>query len=201
MTLPRLISFSGKKGCGKSLLASICKEQFGYTRISFANNLKLLTCQCLDITLNELNRHKDDVIKPIKINNYNIIYKQTGIHLDVIKEKLSDKYFNSYREILQFIGTDLIRDYNKNWHIDKIKQLIENKPDTKFVLDDSRFINEIELVKHFKGVTFYIINNKDNNIDSHISENEITKSICDFTLINDFNDEFTKNFITLMSNE
>ena len=48
---------------------------------------------------------------------------------------------------------------------------------------------------------FYIINNKDNNIDSHISENEITKTTCDFTLINDFNDEFTKNFITLMSNE
>lgn len=200
MTLPILISFSGKKGCGKSLLASICKEQFGYKRISFANNLKLLTCKCLNITLDELNIHKDDVIKPIKINNYNVIYQQTGIHLDIIKEKLSNKYFNSYREILQFIGTDLIRDYNKYWHIDKIKQLIENNHDTKFVIDDSRFINEIDLIKHFKGVTFYIIN-KDNNIDPHISENEITKNMCDFTLTNNFNDEFTKNFITLMTNE
>jgi len=199
MDLPRLISLSGKKNCGKSFLSNICVK-LGYTKLSFATNLKLLICDLLGISLVYLNNNKDIPFNyKLKINKdkFCIIYNKTNIPLHIIENSLLNKTFTTYREILQFIGTDLIRNHNSNWHIDNIKDIIYKNPDVKFCLDDTRFLNELNLIKELNGLTFYIKTYKNIN-DLHISENEMSPENCNYILINKFNNDIVTDFLKII---
>ena len=149
MTIPKIISFSGKKHCGKSELCRV-SEEYGYININFADELKFLICRCLKITKNELEKNKDFKYK-YKLNeeHINIIIQELLLneeHINIIQELLLDKEFNSIREILQFIGTDVIRAFNPSWHIKKIKDKIN--PIKKYVIGDTRFLDEKKWLKN-----------------------------------------------------
>ena len=70
---------------------------------------------------------------------------ETQIPYDFIEEKLLGKRLNTVRDMLQYIGTNVIREYNPNWHVDKLREMI--KPNTNYVFEDTRFPNEKKMLE------------------------------------------------------
>lgn len=175
MSLPKIISLSGKKHCGKSLLANIAHQYYGYDVISFANGLKKLVCECLDINIQELNEIKDYTHKVYYLDNHiPVISRTTGIDTHLL-QSLKFKQFNSIREILQYIGTDIIRCYNPEWHTKQVEQIIRDNPYKRFCIDDTRFVNEKVLLESLGAEMWYIKRNTIHT-DAHISENQLSET-------------------------
>lgn len=183
---PKIIALCGRKECGKSTLGKIC-EEYGYKQISFAGPLKALICQLLNCDVKYINTHKT------VINNYiftehqmHIINDETGIPFDYIYDKLHDIVLPTIRDILQFLGTDVIRSFDPNWHVNKIKEIIQKSPDN-FYIDDVRFPNELEFVKSLNGFCWYIVRPTLSNISNHISEISLNWYDLDNIIINNQN--------------
>lgn len=197
-----IIGFAGRLRSGKSTLANICVEH-GYKRLYFALPLKNICASFLKITIEELNRLKNSNENiNIKINEEGIKFfaKETDIPIDIVKSVIGDKEIKTVRELLQIIGTDLIRSYNMNWHIDRLKKMIN--PNEKYVFDDVRFPNEKQMIEDMGGSIWFIIRpNMLDNISHHISEESLTwKDFGDHIIINDQSEEYLKflweNFIS-----
>jgi len=171
----KIIAFGGRIGSGKSVLASIC-EKYGFKKIYFALPLKQLVADLIKVKLEEINDLKN-VEKNYNFNkiDYFFLSKETGISAKIIEEEMSKVEFKTVRQLLQFIGTDLIRKYQKNWHVNKIREIIKkNGNDINYVIDDVRFKNEIDLVKELGGDCWFIIRPKIDNVSNHESEVSIT---------------------------
>ena len=183
-----IIGFAGKMRSGKGAAAAFLKGEYNYSYVEVADFLKSV---CVELTglsdVKELNEYK---------NNNNVIniffdeamYKRlsemTGVPFEFIKMKMLGKRILNVRVLLQMLGTDVLRNYNENWHIyhlaDEIMALRkENKP---VVIGDIRFANEKLFVESLGGVVYYV-NRDDNPVCSHhVSENSLSKD--------DFKDEY-----------
>lgn len=149
------ILLTGIMGVGKSEIAKILGWKYGYTRYSMADWLK------------------------------NTIHNHYGL----VNPKKSDKIKTSYgyitvREAYQKFGTQCIRKFDNNWHIEELISSIKKTP---FVIDDIRFSNEIEhLTDKYKCKIINITCEEkirviricqrdglvpDDSINNHISEN------------------------------
>ena len=184
-----LVGFCGRIGSGKSTISKIFIDH-GYQKISFADPLKDLVCQLLSINMDTLNNNKM-VEMEYKIHDTDMIFisNETGIPYEHINSMLSsiNYVFHSIRDMLQFIGTNIIRKYNPNWHVDKIKNRIN--VNEKYVIDDCRFPNEKQMIESLGGTLWYIVRPKLNNISNHESETSIRWQEIDDVYINDSNEE------------
>ena len=110
-----LIGFSGKKGSGKSYFANYLVNNKLFIKLSFASPLK-------EITKILFNLSDEDVKDPIK------------------KELINPKFNASPRELMQWLGTDIMREeFNKKFNYsgsiwidsvkDKVKTLLDNNKD------------------------------------------------------------------------
>lgn len=173
-----IIGFAGRCRSGKSELAKIC-ENYGYERLSFAIPLKQLCADILDISIDELNRAKNEGI-PIQItigeDVCQILSEETDIPLEATKELCNGKYIETVRDMLQFIGTDYIRKYNKDWHVNKLKEMIDVNKD--YVFDDVRFPNEKKFINDLGGDCWFISRTTLDNISNHESETSLTWQQC-----------------------
>lgn len=177
--LPKVLSFSGRKHSGKTELANVSRE-FGYQVINFADAMKELVCACLGISREYLEENKDKMIP----GRYNLrpkveyISREIGIKEEIVSEHLQ-KPFDSIRQILQIIGTNLIREHDNNWHVNKIRKKIMENPHKYYCLGDTRFPNEKKMVLEFGGECWFIVRPGTINIYEHISETSLTHQ--DFT--------------------
>lgn len=163
-----VIAFGGRKESGKTELANICTK-FGYEKISFALPLKTLVSHIINCDINEINALKKinkDYFFDEKICQ--LIAQETNIPIEYINNKLLNKHFCNTREILQYVGTNVIREYDNNWHVKKIKEII--KDEQKYVFDDLRFPNEAEFIKSINGDCWFVIRSKLDNVSNHASE-------------------------------
>lgn len=171
--LPNIFSFSGRKQSGKTELTKICKE-YGYEILNFADPMKNMICQLLKITREEL-EEKKDIQQYIKFSEDNLEFLsiETDIDIEIYKEK---KEFNSIREIMQYIGTDIIRKYNSEWHISKINEIIlcSNNVNKKYCFGDTRFKNEKLFLESLGAECWFIIRPNNFNLSNHISEVELS---------------------------
>ncbi len=168
--LPRIIAFSGRKQSGKSELCDLCVS-FGYQCINFADELKNLVMSCLELSREQLERNKDTGNQQYYLMNHAAyIAKETNIDVDIIQQHV-DTQFKSIREILQVIGTDIIRKYNPDWHIHRIQQKLDNN--TMYCISDVRFPNEKRFVESLNGDCWYIIRPNNTNINNHSSETSL----------------------------
>ena len=158
MSNSNIIGFSGRMGSGKGVLASVC-EKHGYKRLSFAMPLKELCAKILCITLDELIKFKNNVQSiNLKIDDYicEIIADETNLPFDKIKDACGEnRIIATVREMLQFIGTDVIRNIDENWHVKAIVNMM--KPDGKYVIDDIRFPNELDSLNHMGATCWYVV--------------------------------------------
>ena len=173
-----IIGLAGRMRSGKTELAKIC-EQFGYQRLYFALPLKQLCADLLDISVEALNQAKNE---GINISLYlgdelcEILSDETEIPLEQVKKVCYGKTMGTVREMLQFIGTDLIRKYNTNWHVNRIRAMINDE--FNYVIDDVRFPNEKALIEELGGDCWFVTRTTLDNISNHESETSITWNDC-----------------------
>jgi len=165
-----IIGFAGRKGSGKTTIANILIE-LGFKRISFADWLKDTTCNIFSLDRAELDNIKNNILEPFKISELKITELIiNNPELIKFKENLETKTFTSYREFLQWFGSDVCRVIDFDWHVKKTIQIIKNNPNIKYVCDDIRFLNEKESLEKLGGQVFFVISPWNWDISNHISE-------------------------------
>lgn len=172
--MSRILGICGRLKSGKTELAKVC-EKNGYKKLYFALPLKQLCADILDISISELNKCKNNNTNiGITINDdiCNIIHDETSIPMNVITELCLGKKIENVRQMLQFIGTDLIRTYNSNWHVNRIKDMISD--DVNYVFDDVRFPNEKMMIEALGGDCWFVVRPMISNISNHESETSLT---------------------------
>lgn len=175
----KIIGLCGRKQSGKTELASVIYETFNETKIlSFATSLKLLCAELLNMSLEELNDIKNETNAfNVRIDEKmaDIINKETNIKKEIIFNVLKDIEFTSVRMMLQIIGTNLIRTYSPDWHVNKLIEYISefNTPNQIIVVDDCRFPNEKKALEEIGGITYFIIKPDNKNISNHESETSL----------------------------
>lgn len=181
-----IIGLCGRMRSGKTEIAKIC-EEYGYEKLYFALPLKQLCADILDISIDELNRAKNegiDIGVTIGKDICDILSEETEIPLDVVTETCDGVLISNVRQMLQFIGTDLIRKYNTDWHVNRIRAMIdENK---NYVIDDVRFPNEKKMIEDLGGDCWFVTRTTLDNISNHESETSLTWKDCwNKVIIND----------------
>jgi NACalpha-BTF3-like transcription factor len=161
---PRIISFSGRISSGKTTLCDLVCSKYGYIPMNFADVLKNLVCSLLNVSIDELNRDKQKSQK-IELSENQI--KVLCERVSVSREKITKTSFDSFRSVLQYIGSDIIRSNQPNWHIQQIKL----EPNVKYCFGDTRFPNEKEFVESQGGRCFFIARPSSlANVSNHPSE-------------------------------
>lgn len=173
-----VIGFAGRCRSGKTILSEVC-EKYGYQRLSFALPLKQLCANILDISIDELNRTKNENI-PIEItigkDICKILSEETNIPIGTTTDICDGKYLHTVRDMLQFIGTDYIRKYNSDWHVNRIREMIEDN--VNYAIDDVRFPNEKRMIEELGGDCWFVTRTTLDNVSNHESETSITWKDC-----------------------
>lgn len=166
-----IIAISGRKCSGKSEISKLFIDA-GFTKLSFADALKDLICKVLQISRKELDDRKE-IENRFFLNEdqLKIISKETSFDLEIIKSYLGGKKFANIREFLQFLGTNVIRNEDPDWHIKQTKNRILDG--INYVVDDLRFKNEKMALDELGSISFYIIRPSNWNISNHQSETEL----------------------------
>ncbi len=150
-----LIGFAGKKGSGKTLAAGIAIFKTGGMKESFAEPLKNLLEEVYSFTYEQLYGDAREVVDP--------------------------RYGKSPRQLLQEIGTDVLRRYDSDIWVYRVASLWEG---CTHVFDDVRFPNEAKAIQDAGGKVIYLDRQQVGEGDSHLSENAIGPGDCDLTIIN-----------------
>lgn len=194
-----IIAFCGRKESGKTELAKIC-EMFGYEKMSFATPLKKLIADLLSISIDEVNKLKNANNRYTFDNlDYTFLSDETNIPTNVFREKMNGKVFNNTRQLLQFIGTDIIRQYNNEWHVNKLREMID--VEKNYVFDDVRFPNEREMIEDMNGTCWFVVRPRIDNVSNHESENTLKWQDFENIIINNNTLEYLKlNWTMFMEN-
>lgn len=144
-----LIGILGKKGSGKDTCADYLIKKYNFKKISFATPLKTALISIFNMKHNQL-------------------YGE--------EKEIKDKYWDiEPRKLMQYFGTDLMRDkYDKNIWLKSISKWLENNKDSNIVIPDCRFQNEVDFILEKNGIVIKI-DRYDEIKDNHISENEINE--------------------------
>ena len=183
----KIIAFAGRQRSGKTQLAKLLKNEDDAVIVTIASALKKLCCDILDIDsvdrLNYLKDSKDRIdAKPTDEWALKIAHK-TGIEYSDVSKELS-RYNNikDVRQMIQVVGTNIIRKYKPNWHVEQLKKEIKETKSPLIAIDDVRFPNECEAINKLGGHIFFII--RTNGIsDTMVSNHECETSLrwYDFT--------------------
>lgn len=159
----------GKMGSGKSTISDFLQSK-RYVKFSLATWLK----NTIDSTYNISTKSKSDKII------------------------IGDKEYTK-RKLYQYFGTEVIRNFDNDFHVRRLLSDISSygTPFTKFVVDDVRFPNEIELIKqHYDITTIKLVcpdevrkqrlidrdGGYDENDFNHVSETNIDLLDCDYRI-------------------
>lgn len=164
-----IIGVCGKKYHGKDTVANYLVNTYGYTKIAFGDSLKDMLRSIFGFTDEQLYGNEKENIDPY--------WKVTP------------------RNLMQFVGTDLMRIGLKGkfphigenvWIMSlqhKIEKLI-NEGITKIVISDVRFANEATFIKQHDGLIIKVIREYNDVPDNHISEKSFDLFPCDHVLKN-----------------
>lgn len=180
-----IIGLCGRQSSGKTMLAQYLVENMGYKRIYVAQALKELCSKLLGMSIDEMNKKKNVETEYLLTEDHaKYISDETQIPFDVVIEELKkiNNTLHTTRQAFQFIGTDLIRKYNPNWHIEKM--LATMKPNEKYVVDDVRFPNEVQALQYHGSTLIFIVRPISTNINHHKSEESINWHEFDNLIIN-----------------
>jgi hypothetical protein len=180
-----IIGLSGKALSGKDTTADylLLKHNF-YEKVGFAKNLKEMCIKVFSLTEKDVynqdykgvpftqplllsEKHLEDIIKWISTTH--II---NGV-------KVSDfvgKVLISPRDVLQYVGTDIIRSMCDTYHSDIVEKKIHSVED--IVVSDVRFNNEVKLIKDCGG--FVVRINRDFSLSGGKRKHQSEVALDDF---------------------
>ena len=166
-----LFGILGRKGAGKDTVADYMIQKYNFQKTAFAQPLKD-ACRVL----------------------FNFNEEQLFGNL---KETIDPNWGTSPRTVLQWLGTDVIRnnvreiipEIGDNFWVNlmsiKYKQMVSCNDCCNVVVSDVRFKNEVEEIHKLGGMVIKIIRPTINNIDMHESEKNIDILCGDYEIIND----------------
>lgn len=157
----KIIGFCGPKRSGKDTAAKMFVDA---KRFEFARPLKEATMALFGLTHDQVYDEK-------------------------LKETIDPRYGKTPRQLLQWLGTDVIRDQFNKDHLlllmrDSIANTIVDGGIREIVITDVRFDNEAELIRGFGGTIIEIVRPLLLKVDSHPSEAGISRELIHFSVIN-----------------
>lgn len=190
-----IIALGGRMGSGKSVLSSELIKS-GFIKISFADALKNILSQTFSIEIDKFysTDEKSKIFNiPICINKISIekICNFYNINPeDILSQISSDKYIYSLRDLMQYVGTDILRKYDYNIHITKTIESIDLSKN--YVCDDVRYLNELNCLKQMGAIDYYVIRQNNFNISNHISEVSLNWTMFSNVIINNKSEKHIK---------
>lgn len=164
-----LVAFAGFKGSGKDTAAQVLVDEYGFTRLAFADAVREMAL----------------VIDPIIPVKYNYGREDREVDVYLIMERLSDlvtafgwdkikRDIIEVRRFLQKLATEGVRDIISP---DAWVRVLENRyPDigsesSRYVISDCRFVNEVKFIAANNGVICWITRPSSHS-DGHSSETD-----------------------------
>lgn len=197
-----IIGFAGRMRSGKGSVTSAVVNAFNAEVVTIANGLKNLIVElipdvCSDIK--ELNVKKDNgyvLNKSIGVDDISLISERTEIPFKVVENECMKKTkWCDVRDMLQFIGADIIKKYNPSWHVNKMIDRVKNSTRDVVCIDDVRFPDERKALEDMSGKVFFIIRPQCEIISNHSTETSLKWQDFqpDRIIINDRDEECLKN--------
>lgn len=160
-----IVSLSGRSKSGKSLITEFLVKNLGFTKLSFADFLKDLICHVYDLNRAELELRKD--LSGTFSLNREKISEYCGFDL----EERHERSFLSLREAMQYIGSDVLRQYDPDFHIKIMNGKIISAQTKNICIDDTRFPNELAFLKdRHRAHCYFILRPSCFDISNHLSE-------------------------------
>lgn len=157
-----LIGLVGKKGSGKDTVADFLIDRFNFMKIAFADPLK-------------------------KVLQVLFLLEDRQLHDPKYKEMVDDRWGMSPRQMMQMMGTDIVRaKFGEDFWLKHMDYTLKQH-ETKFiVISDVRFKNEAEWVRNNGGILIRLRTETDNlTLDTHQSECELDEISTDYEILND----------------
>ena len=143
-----VIGITGKKRHGKDTVSDYLVSKYGFKKYVLADTLKRGLKEMFGLTDDQLWGDNKEV---------------------------KDKFWNySPRELMQIIGTDLIRkQFDQDFFVKSLrKKILEDSPD-RAIVSDIRFSNEAKMIEDLGGIVYRVERKSIKNEDSHCSENDL----------------------------
>ena len=168
-TEPPDIALYGPAGCGKDTVAQILHRQFGYHRVAFADPVR----QAL--------RALDPLI-PLEGHSPTESVRLTEV-VDWMGWEEAKRAHPEVRMLLQRFGTDAIRTLDPDFWVSLAANEV-SWTSGPVVFTDTRFINEVEMVKDLEGIVVRVERDV-LAVAEHLSETSLDDVVPDHTLHND----------------
>lgn len=178
-----IIGLSGKAGSGKTTFAKVA-EILGFTRLSFADGVKHEVKEFLteyEIPFDDRNLWGSQVDKEEVIQHFS-----PGLYaLPGGEHYYTPKFLATFRELLQFWGTDFRRKQDPDYWVKRL--LSQMVPGEKYVIDDLRFPDEAEAIRKRGGKVIRVERPHTFKISgpNHASEIALDNYAFDLTIEND----------------
>lgn len=152
-----LIGLIGYKQSGKDTFADHLVAQYNFKKLAFADPVKQI-CKIMflldDAQLND----------PTK------------------KEVIDQRWKLTPRQMMQMLGTDMIRDnWGNDFWLRNMEHRLKDHQQQRVVISDVRFLNEADWIKEHNGVLIRITDDRQHSSDNHPSETEqlqIQEDLC-----------------------
>lgn len=164
-----IVAFSGLKGSGKDTAAAVLINDYGFTKIAFADAVREMALVIDPI-----------VIVPEGIARLSYLVEQYG--WDIIKREVPE-----VRRLLQVIGVEAGRMlFGENVWIDILNKRFPDirSDESRYVVTDCRFVNEAKFVEREGGAVVWV-ERPGVESDGHASESRDVFPYRDYELWND----------------
>jgi hypothetical protein len=204
-----IIGLSGKRRVGKDTTANILVSEFGYIKMSFADELKIMCSKVFNIDIKYF--YDDDLkdekfVQPLAIlpRHVTLIASHVAKHGFIVTKEMVTKMdsigigqlMDTPRQLLQFVGTEIIRNVvdSKIWIIILNKKLKTYEGNA--IIQDGRFSNERAALRDAGAMLCLIKRPSLSNQDTHASENDLGEDYeYDDILMNDDTQEKYEDFV------
>lgn len=159
----KIIGLTGKAGAGKNFVGELIQAQYGYghngysvTLAAFANPLKDTVAAMFGIDRKLMDTAEGKASKTW--------YARAGFPTDCNF---------SVRQLLQLIGTDLVRDcWDEDFWLRRAERDMKSSGADIYVFTDVRFSNEAEMIKFHHGQIWEVTGRQTDGVPAHSSEQQ-----------------------------
>lgn len=172
-----LVGLIGKKGAGKDTFARTLTDEFGFTRLAFADPMK----DALLATDPYVGSRWDFMWHGTDVDDLPDLVRLS----DLVEDQGMDyaKRYAEVRRLLQRYGMGVRQIDPTFW----VRQTMDRSRQTPgpVVITDVRFHNEAVAVRQHGGVLVRIYRPSQSDFDDHVSETELDTYAADYSVMND----------------